>query len=90
MFFEKKKKQTKFYCENYFNLVKIFVLRLFKMASNCAESSRLEHRSVIKFLVAKNCKSCDIYRRMCGLSGEAYFCQKMFPNGLNIGLPLRG
>ena len=37
------------YSKNYFNLAKIFVLRLFKMVANQTECSSLEQRSVIKF-----------------------------------------
>ena len=31
------------------------------MAANQTESSRVEQRSVIKFLVAEKCKSCEIH-----------------------------
>ena len=49
---------------NYFNLAKIFVLRLFKMAANQTECFTLEQRSVIKFLLVEKGKPCEIYRRM--------------------------
>ena len=38
-----------------------YVLRLFKMATNQTEYSRIEQRSVIKFLQADMCKPCEIY-----------------------------
>ena len=50
---------------NYFNLTESFVLMLCKMAAKQTEYSRLELRSVINFLVAEKCKSCEIYKRMC-------------------------
>ena len=46
------------------------------MAANQIENSMLEQRSVIKFLVAKNCKPRKISRRMCDVYGEAYFRHK--------------
>ena len=52
------------YSKDYFNLVKILVLRLFKMAENPKECSRLEQKSVIKFFVAEKCKPWEIYGRM--------------------------
>ena len=64
------------YSKNYFNLAEIFILRIFKMAANQTESSRLEQRSVIKFLVAEKCKPCEIYRRMSDVYGEACFSEK--------------
>ena len=39
--------------------------------------------------MAEKCKPREIYKTICGLYGEAYFSQKMFSNGLNMGLPLR-
>ena len=67
------------YSKNYFNLAKIFVLRLFKMVANQAECSRLEQRSVIKFFLwlrsANYVKFTEEYV-MC------MFYQKMFMNGL--------
>ena len=60
--------------------------RLFEMATNQIQQSRLELRPIIKFLMAEN-KPCEIYR-MCDLYREESFNQKMFRNGLNIGLPL--
>ena len=61
----------------YLNLTKEFVLRLFKMAI-IKKCSRLEQRSVIKFLVAEKCKQCEVYRRMCNVYGEAYFNKKKY------------
>ena len=67
--------------ELFFNLTKIFVSRLFKMAANQTDCCWLEQRSVIKFLVVKKYKSCEISRRMCVQNREAYFDQKkMFTN----------
>ena len=37
------------------------------------QCSMLKQRSVIKFLVAEKCKPCEIYGRMYGTYGEAYF-----------------
>ena len=37
-------------------------------------------------MVAEKCKPCEIYRRICDDYGEAHFSQKMFTNGLNMGL----
>ena len=54
--------------------------------------SRLEQRSVIKFLVAEKCKPCEIYR-MCDMYREIFkkifLYHKMFTNGWNVGLPLQ-
>ena len=43
------------YTRNNFNLAKIVVLKLFKMAVNQTNCSRLEQGSVIKFSVAETC-----------------------------------
>ena len=59
------------YSQNYFNLPKIFVLRLFKMLANQKECSRLELKPVIKFLLTDKCKPYKIYR-MWDLYGETY------------------
>ena len=61
----------------------------FKMVANQTEASRLEQRTVIKFLMAQKCKPCEIYRRMHGVYWEAYFSQRIFSNGLNMGLPIQ-
>ena len=60
------------------------------MEANQTQGFGFEQRSATKFLVAENCKPCDIYRRMCHFYEEAYFCKKnkMFTNGLNLILPL--
>ena len=61
--------------KEYLNRTKIFVLRLFKIAAaNQTECSRLEQRSVIKFVVAEKCKPCEMYRRMCDIYGETCLC----------------
>ena len=75
--------------KSYFNLLKIFLLRLFKIAADQTVCSKLEGRSVIKYLLAEKCKPCEIYWRMCDVHGEACFSQRMFTNGLNMGLPLQ-
>ena len=76
--------------KNYFNLTKLLVLRLFKMVKNQAEWSRLEQTSMINFFLVEKCKPCEIYWRMFNVYGEACFNQKMFINGLIMGLSLRG
>ena len=58
-------------------------MNLFKIAANQTKRSRLERKTVIKFLVAEKRKLCDIYKRMCDVCRE-YFSEKMFANGLNI------
>ena len=50
------------YSKNYFSLSEIIVLGLFQIMANQTESSRLERKSVIKFLIADKCKLCEIYR----------------------------
>ena len=45
--------------------------------------SRIEQRSVIKFLVAEQCKPSDIFRRMSDMYEEACCSQKMSTNRLN-------
>ena len=60
-------------CKIYFDLVKMFFLRLFKMAKNQTEC----FWSVIKLLVAEKSKSFKIYERMCNMYGEACFSQKI-------------
>ena len=69
-----------FIAKIYFNLTKIVLLRLFKIAANQRECSRLEQRSVMKSLLAKKSKPCGIYRRMenCVLD------KKFHTNGLNL------
>ena len=74
------------YSKNYSNLTKIFLLKLFKIVANQRERSRYEQRSVIKFLLAEKGKPCEIYRKMCYVYEEVCFSQKMFTNGLNMGL----
>ena len=44
---------------------------------------------VIRFLMVEECNLCEIYRRMCDMYREASLDQKMFTNGLNVGLPLQ-
>ena len=54
------------------------------MATNQAEYSKLEQRSVKIFLLAEKYKPCEIYLRICDVYREACFSQKMFTNGLNM------
>ena len=66
-----------FYCRNYSNLAKIFILMLFKMIANQTQGFGLEQRSVIKFLVVEKYKSCKIYfKKTCDMYGEACFSKK--------------
>ena len=49
------------------------------MEANQTESSMLEQKSVIKFLVAEKCKPCEVYWQICDVYREAFFSQeKMF------------
>ena len=56
------------------------------MAVKQIEYSRFEQRSVIKFLEVDKRKQCEIYKWMYDAYGEECLSQKMFTNGLNIGL----
>ena len=47
---------------NHFNLTKIFVLILFKIAVNQTEFSMLEQKSVAKNMVAEKCKKSEIVK----------------------------
>ena len=40
-------------------------------------------------MAKKKCKPSEIYRRMCDVYRKTCFSQKLFRNGLNMGLPLR-
>ena len=68
----------------FFNRVKIFVQRLFKMAANQIRCSRLEQRSGINFLEAEKCEKCV----MC-TKKHVFSKKKIFINGLLVGLPLQ-
>ena len=46
------------------------------MAANETEGSRLEQKSIIKFVLTENCKPYEIYRRICDVYGEICFSQK--------------
>ena len=46
------------------------------MVENQIVCSRLEQRSVMKFLLAEKCKQCEIYRRKWDVYKEAWFCQE--------------
>ena len=56
------------YNKNYFNLTKVFVLKLFQMAAN--------QSAVIKSLVVEKCKLYEIYKKICDMHREAFFRQK--------------
>ena len=43
----------------------------------------------MKFLLAKNCKPCEIYRKICNVSREAGFNLKKNINEPNTGFPLQ-
>lgn len=45
--------------------------------------SKIEQRSIIKFLVAEGCKPVEIHRRMSIVYGGTYFSQKMSTSELN-------
>ena len=62
-----------FHSKNYFNLTEIFVYKIRAKQTDCY---RLEQRSVIKFLVAKNCKPYEIYRRICDVYRELFLIFK--------------
>ena len=82
--------KRKFYIDcNYFNHAKIFLLRLFRMVANTTVYTRLEQRSLIRFLVAEKCKPCEIYRRMYNVYRKAFLVQKIFTDELNMGLLLQ-
>ena len=54
------------------------------------ENSRLEQRSVIKFMLAEKCKPCDIYKWMSNVFQEARSRKKnIFINVLNMRLALQ-
>ena len=55
---------------NYYNLKKLFVLRLIKMRENQTKFSWLIQKSVIQFLLLEN--------------GDAYVNENLFPNGLSL------
>ena len=46
------------------------------MAANHTQCSTFEQRSVIRFMLAEKCKSCEIYRRMSDVYGETLFSQR--------------
>ena len=46
------------------------------MAANHKVCSRLERRSVIKFLAADKCKPREIHQTICDVYKKAYFSQK--------------
>ena len=51
--------------------------------------TKLEQKSVSKFLLAKNCKPYENYRRIWDVYWQACFNEKMFTNRLNMGLLLQ-
>ena len=58
------------------------------MTTYRTDYSRLEQRSVIKLLLAEECKQCEINRRMCHVYGKSCFSPKSITNWLNNGLPV--
>ena len=70
--------------KNNSNLGKIVILKLFQMAANQIDYSRLEQWYVIKYLEAVKSKP-SVECMM--LYGKACFDPKMFTYGLNEGLP---
>ena len=67
-----------------FESVKMFVLRLFKMATN--QCSKLDQKSCLfVFFMAEKCKPYEIYKRMCDVYREACFSKKK--NVQKMGLP---
>ena len=65
-----------FSSKKYFNLTKIFVLRLFKIAANPSEYSGLQQRSATKLFMVEISKLRKIYNRMSDVLGEIYFRKK--------------
>ena len=70
--------------QNNFNFTKIFLLRLFKIATNQTECSKHEQRFVINILVAKRCKPYEIYR-ICDMYEETCFSQNSLYKWINHG-----
>ena len=63
-------------------------LRAFKMCAVIAKPASCEVRSVIRFLVAKNCKASEIHRQLCEVYGPDVMSEggvrqwcRMFKNG---------
>ena len=57
-------------------------MRLFKIAANLKQYSRVEQSSIIKSLVAQNCKPSDIYRKIYDVYREACFSETIVTNVL--------
>ena len=74
------------YCKNYFSLIKIFVLRLFKITVNQTDCYRLEGWSS-KFWWLKSGNIVK-FTEECVVLEEHVSVKKMFMNGLNMGLQL--
>ena len=73
--------------KHFFNLAKIFVLRLFKMGQIKQTTLKVNRDMSPNFLWLRSANQCECYRRMWDVYGEAYLSKTMFINGLNIGLP---
>ena len=60
------------------------------MVANQTKGSRLEQRTVTKFLMAEKYKPCEVYRRMCDMYREVGLNkkEKVITNWLNMILPL--
>ena len=88
-------------CKNHFNLPKIFVLNLFKMAANQTNNFRLEYRSVINCLWLRSDKQVKFIEQ-CGITGYLawtvhldncctsviHYGIQMFPQNIFIYQPL--
>ena len=54
----------------------VLVKEIFPNWLNMDLPLQIEQRSVIKYLLAEKYKLCEIYRKMCGVYGEACFSQR--------------
>ena len=65
----------------------VLVKNIFTNEVNMSLQLQIEQRSVIKYLLAEKCKTCEKYR-ICDVYGKACFSQTISTYGLNMGLPL--
>ena len=77
------------YSKNYSDLTNIFVLRLFKIVANQTESSKLEHRFVIKFLWLRNANHVKFTEEYVMCTEKQVLIKQRFIKEQKIGLPLR-
>ena len=66
---------TLLYNKNNFNLIEIFVLRLFQMVANQTECSRLEQRSFTNFSWLRSANHMKLTKQ-CDICTKKYFSQK--------------